>query len=113
MSSADHGSNWVPIAKTTDACERHGTALEVGGEPLALFVIDGCRYVTSNVCTHQLAFLTDGYVEGEYVECPMHQGRFHIPTGTPQGPPLSMRLRTYPVRVDGEDVLVDLSSPAS
>ena len=66
-------------------------------------------YALNNVCTHQFAFMSEGYVDGEYIECPMHQGRFHIPTGAAQCAPVTQPLKTYPVRTDGGDILVDLT----
>lgn len=102
---------WIPIARVGDEIPRHGLAVEVEGEPVALFRVAGCLYATSNVCTHQFALMTEGYVDGEYVDCPMHQGRFHIPTGAPQCEPVTVALRTYPVRQDGDTVSI-LFSPA-
>jgi nitrite reductase/ring-hydroxylating ferredoxin subunit len=98
----------MPLCKLADPVPRHGSALEVDGEPIALFMVDGCRYATSNVCTHQFALMTEGYVDGEYVECPMHQGRFHIPTGAPQGFPVVTPLQTYALRIEGDDVLIEV-----
>ncbi len=110
MSEESKTSKWIPIAKVSDPVDPHGTPVEVEGEELALFMLDGCRYALSNICTHQFAFMTDGYVDGEYINCPMHQGRFHIPTGAPQGVPVTKPLRVYPVRVEGDDVLIEFSA---
>jgi 3-phenylpropionate/trans-cinnamate dioxygenase ferredoxin subunit len=60
--------------------------------------IEGKHYVTDGLCTHQVARLADGFVLGDIIECPMHNGRFHIPTGRVEGPPPSEPLRTYRVR---------------
>jgi nitrite reductase/ring-hydroxylating ferredoxin subunit len=109
MSTDGSHSKWIPIAKISDPIDRHGTPLEVEGEEIALFMIDGCRYAASNVCTHQFTLMTDGYVEGEYIVCPMHQGRFHIPTGAPQGAPVTKPLRVFALRVEGDDVLIEFS----
>lgn len=107
MGTEGKKSKWIPIAKTSDTIDRHGNAIEIDGKSIALFMVDGCRHALANVCTHQFAFMTDGYVEGEYVTCPMHQGRFHIPTGAAQGAPVTKDLQVYPLRVDGEDVLIE------
>jgi naphthalene 1,2-dioxygenase ferredoxin component len=104
-------SRWIPLCKVDDPIAPHGNALEVEGRAVALFMVDGCRYATSNICTHQLALMTDGYVEGEFVDCPMHQGRFHIPTGAPQGRPVTKPLRTYALRIEGDTVLIDMPEP--
>jgi naphthalene 1,2-dioxygenase system ferredoxin subunit len=98
---------WIRIADEAAAIAEHGTAVEVAGEQLALFRIGGCLYVTGNICTHQFALMTDGFLDGEFIECPMHQGRFHVPTGAAQGTPVTIPLKTYPVRVQGGDIEIE------
>ncbi|TGP23413.1 non-heme iron oxygenase ferredoxin subunit [Mesorhizobium sp. M1D.F.Ca.ET.184.01.1.1] len=56
-------------------------------------------YATAGVCTHAHAFLSEGYIDGQTIECPLHQGLFHIPTGTPLSPPVTERLKTYETKV--------------
>jgi hypothetical protein len=51
-----------------------------------------------------------GLVLGEIVECPRHQGRFHIPTGKAKGAPVVMDLRTYPTKVEGGQVYIGLKA---
>ena len=63
-------------------------------------------YATDNVCTHEHAFLSDGYVEGETIECPRHSGRFNYKTGEPRGAPVCIDLQTYQVKVEGGKVYV-------
>jgi ethylbenzene dioxygenase ferredoxin subunit len=72
-------------------------------EPLAVFNVEGTFYVTGNVCTHNVAMLTDGYFEGETVECPLHGGCFNVKTGAATSFPCEKPLRTFPVlEIDGE-----------
>jgi ethylbenzene dioxygenase ferredoxin subunit len=79
-----------------------------GVPPLAAFNIDGEVYCTSNVCTHQLAILTDGFFESDVVECPLHGGTFNVRTGAAMEFPCKIPLRTYPViAVDG-DLYIDV-----
>jgi nitrite reductase/ring-hydroxylating ferredoxin subunit len=66
--------------------------------PLAVYNVDGEFYATSNICTHNIAMLTDGYLEGETVECPLHGGCFNVKTGAPTSFPCEKPLQTY--RVD-------------
>jgi ethylbenzene dioxygenase ferredoxin subunit len=54
-----------------------------------------------------MAWMTDGYVEGEEVECPFHGGRFNIRTGEPTAFPCVVPLQTYPVQVVGDDVCIE------
>lgn len=83
--------------------------LEIPGlPPLAAFNIDGEIYCTSNVCTHQLAILTDGFFEADEVECPLHGGSFNVRTGAAVRFPCKASLATYPVTTVGEDVYIDI-----
>jgi nitrite reductase/ring-hydroxylating ferredoxin subunit len=50
--------------------------------------------------------LSEGWLEGDQVECPLHGGRFEVATGKAMGDPVDCDLKTYPVRVSGEDVEV-------
>lgn len=69
--------------------------------PLAVFNLDGRYYVTDDTCTHGVASLCDGEIDGDdgVVECPFHQGAFEIATGRPAGAPCTIPLRVYPVEV--------------
>lgn len=70
--------------------------------PVAVFNVDGTFYATSNICTHNVAVLTDGYFEGETVECPLHGGCFNVKTGEPTAFPCEKPLQTYAVVHEGE-----------
>ena len=76
---------------------------------LALYRVDGEFFCTDNVCTHAYALLTDGWLEGHVIECPLHAGQFDIRTGKGLCPPITTDLRTLLVRIDGEDLFVELS----
>ena len=74
-----------------------------GGTAVAVFRIGGRHYVTQDACTHGPGSLAEGFIDGEEIECPFHQGRFHIPTGRPSAPPCTIALRVWDVRViDGQ-----------
>lgn len=87
--------------------------VEIGAEYVAVYNIAGRYYATDNICTHQLAFLSEGAMEGEYIECPMHQGRFHVPTGAAQGEPVTESLRIYPVKVEDGNLYVQIDDDAA
>lgn len=79
-----------------------------GLPPLAAFNIDGEIYCTSNICTHNLAILTDGFFEADVVECPLHGGSFNVRTGAAVEFPCKTPLATYPVTTVDEDVFIDV-----
>ena len=73
---------------------------------IAIFNLDGAFYATSDVCTHSFASLSDGFIEDACVECPLHGGRFDIKTGAAIEEPCTEDLEIFPVRIDGDTVLV-------
>jgi ethylbenzene dioxygenase ferredoxin component len=71
---------------------------------IAVYNLDGVFYATDDRCTHGLSSLGEGDVVGDEIECTMHYGSFHIPTGEARQPPCSVAIKTYKVEVRGEDV---------
>ena len=74
------------------------------GPAIAVYNIDGTFYATDDCCTHGLASLAEGTLEGDTIECNLHFGGFHVPTGKAVFAPCSIDVRTYPVVVEGDDV---------
>jgi nitrite reductase/ring-hydroxylating ferredoxin subunit len=73
------------------------------GMVFAVFAVGGRHFVTQDACTHGPGSLSEGFVDGEEVECPFHQGRFHISSGRPSAPPCTIPLRVWDARVvDGQ-----------
>ena len=108
MSGNDEG--WVRAAGRGDLTEGEVLGVEVEGRSIALYATDGGLFATDNICTHAYACLSDGWLDGEVIECPLHAGRFEIKTGKGLGPPIPCDLKTYKVRVVGDEVQVDLAS---
>jgi len=88
-------------------------AFEVGDLRLAVFNIGGQFYVTDDECTHAAASLADGMLEGDVIECAVHFGAFHVPTGEVRAPPCEVALRTYKVVLAGDDIFADLDRNAA
>jgi 3-phenylpropionate/trans-cinnamate dioxygenase ferredoxin component len=95
-------------ANLSDLVEDEPLAVRLGEEQIALYRLDGEVYATHNVCTHQFALLSDGYMEDGCIECPLHQGKFDIKTGAAMCAPVTQAIRVYPVKVEGDQVMVDL-----
>lgn len=75
---------------------------------IAVFNVDGHLYAVDDTCTHQDASLADGWLEGCFVECPLHSSTFDLRTGEPNSPPAREPLQTYVVRVDDGVIVIDL-----
>jgi len=88
-------------------------AFDVGDKRLAAFNIAGKFYVTDDECTHASASLADGMLDGDVIECCMHLGAFHVPTGEVKAPPCTVALRTYKVMLQGDEIFVDLDRDAA
>src|SRR5438477_12974331 len=87
-----------------------GTALrvEAGGLTVAVFNVDGTFYVTDDNCTHGPGSLSEGYIDGDVVECNFHNGQFDIKTGEVVSPPCIVPVKTYPVTVIDGRVTIEV-----
>ncbi len=100
---------WVTVASRSSLDEGDRVGVSVGDKQIALYNVAGEIYATDNVCTHAFAVLTDGWLDGIEIECPLHAGRFDVSTGKGLGPPIPCDLRTYKVRVVGDEVQVSIA----
>ena len=74
---------------------------------------DGDIYACQRYCTHELFPLEFGRISGPCIlRCTLHGSDFDLRTGAVLGPPASERLRTYPVAVEGTDIVVELPDPS-
>jgi len=79
-----------------------------GADAIALFNVDGTLHAVSDRCTHGRASLSEGSVDkdGCTLNCPWHGGKFNIATGEPAGGPVRVAIKTYRVKVEGDQILV-------
>jgi 3-phenylpropionate/trans-cinnamate dioxygenase ferredoxin component len=69
-------------------------------------------FCTSGLCTHEEVHLADGLVMDYLIECRMHNGQFDYRTGEAKRSPVCINLKTYPVKVEGDAVFVEIGQPA-
>ncbi len=105
---SDEAKEWREVAKLGDVPENDVIQVRIGGTCIALFNLAGRHHATSGICTHAHAFLAQGYVQDDTIECPLHQGVFRIPTGRAMAAPATKDLQTYEVKVDGDRILIRL-----
>lgn len=84
--------------------------VEVDDEPVCLINLDGELYALNDTCTHEDASLSDGTIDGDEIECPMHGGAFAIRTGQPTSFPVAVATEKYTVRIVGDEVQVSVKS---
>ena len=98
---------WFRVAAVSDLpdCD---TLLEItcNGQELVLFRLAEGIFCTQASCSHEYSPLCDGMVDGGEVFCEKHGSRFNIQSGAVLSPPADRDLLTFPVKLEGEDILV-------
>lgn len=103
---------WVRACAVVDVELEDVWPFEYRGREYAIYRSPGDRfYATDGLCSHEEANLADGFVMEHIIECPRHNGRFDYRTGEAKGPPACVDLRTYPVKVEGGEVLIEVEGP--
>lgn len=95
---------WYEVARTDDLAPGELMYVEVGNDPVALINLDGEYYALNDICTHQEASLSDGEIDGDEIECPLHGGAFEIRTGLPANFPVVVPVETYDIKTEGDKV---------
>jgi 3-phenylpropionate/trans-cinnamate dioxygenase ferredoxin subunit len=92
-----------------------GSALRVmiDDVPVAIVRSDGEVYAIQDVCSHANVALSEGEIEDQTIECWLHGSRFDLVTGKPTGLPATVPVPVYPVKIDGDDILVAVPSKTS
>lgn len=100
----------VPVAKASEIAPGQMRIVEAGGERIALCNVGGTFYAIQDLCTHDDGPLGEGTLRGNVVECPRHGAQFDVKTGAAVRMPAIAPVRIFPVRVEGEDVVVEVDS---
>lgn len=103
-------SDWIRVCATDDIDEEDVIRFDHGGRTFAIYRSpDNTFHATDGLCTHEKIHLADGLVMDDIIECPKHNGRFSYKTGEARGAPVCINLKIYPVKVDGDDVFMQLA----
>src|SRR5215469_8930981 len=101
-------SEKVELCGADEVAEGAALKVETHGLILAVFNLDGAYYVTDDTCTHGPGSLSEGYIEGDVVECNFHNGQFNIRTGEVVSPPCMIPIKTYPAAVENGKVVIEI-----
>ena len=89
--------------------------VELPDVDVAIVDFDGQLFAIEDVCSHAEVALSDGEVEefdgAPTIECALHGSCFYLRTGEPTNLPATEPVPVYPVRVEGDDVLIDVDAP--
>ena len=102
----------MPAAKASEIAVGTFKPAEVDGRRLLICHTDGGFYAIDDTCTHDDGPLADGWLEGTAIECPRHGARFDVTTGKVVCLPAAAPIHSYRVRVQGDEVQVDVTKPA-
>lgn len=102
--------NFVEVATASELSPGKMKCIAIEGRRLLLANVEGRFCAADDTCSHEDASLSTGVLKGELVRCPLHGSRFNVCTGEVLEEPAELDLRTYPVRVEGDRVLVDLAA---
>ncbi|MCX7279589.1 MAG: MocE family 2Fe-2S type ferredoxin [Burkholderiales bacterium] len=103
-------SNWIEVCALDDIDDEDVIRFDHNGHSYAVYHVAGKVYATDGLCTHEKVHLCDGLVMEHVIECPKHNGRFDIRDGRALGAPVCVNLKTYPAKVEGDRVLVQLGA---
>ena len=100
--------NWHLVGPADDIDEEDVMRFDLGDRTFAVYNTEKGFYATDGICTHEDQHLADGLVIGTVIECPLHQGRFDIVSGKAKSAPVCVDLKTYPVKVEGGELYIQV-----
>lgn len=107
-SSNDGHLGWTRLDEARTLDDESAMHLDIGGHRVCVARSLGKIHAIRDECTHGQVPLSEGDVEGGYVECWMHGSQFDLTTGAPTGPPATEPVAVYPVRINGDYIEVRL-----
>jgi len=99
---------FIKVATTDELADQQAKLVEVEDQKIALFRVDEGFYALGDTCPHRGGPLSEGTVEGTEVTCPWHGAKFDIRTGAVLGPPAGQAVKSYPVKVTGANIEIEV-----
>jgi len=100
--------NWVLACASDEIDDEDLVRFDHGENTFCIYNTAKGFYATDGMCTHEAEHLEFGMVIGTVIECPLHQGRFDIPSGKALSAPVCDNLKTYPVKVKNGDIYIQI-----
>ena len=101
-------ARFVKVGRSAEVPDGRPEVFEIEDRHIAVYRLDGAYYAIEDICTHDGGPLAEGEVEGQEVICPRHGARFDLKTGAATCMPAITPVESYPVRVEGDDLLIGL-----
>lgn len=100
--------SFIAVANTNDVKPGQVKTFAVDGHHIALCNVEGTYFATQDLCTHDGGPLGEGELFDHEIECPRHGGRFDVRTGEVTALPPMFPIKTFPVRVEGDEIQVSV-----
>jgi len=97
----------IDLCGTAEVAPGNALKVETGNLVLAVFNVDGEFFVMDDLCSHGPGSLSEGYIDGDVVECNFHNGQFNIKTGEVAAPPCMVPMKTYKTMVENGRVIIE------
>jgi len=97
---------FVRVAGTGEVAPGKKKLVRLDDEQILLVNLEGTYYAVDGVCPHALASLNISQLDGDEIVCQVHGSTFNVKSGEVLSPPAGEGLTVYPVRVEGDDLLV-------
>ncbi len=101
-------SDWQDVADSSQLDADFPLGVEVNGRPIGVYLVDGQVHAIDDVCPHADALLSQGFVEGGVIECPLHGARFEIASGKCLNEIGERDIRCYPAKVENGRVVIQI-----
>jgi 3-phenylpropionate/trans-cinnamate dioxygenase ferredoxin subunit len=101
-------AQWVKVAAVGEVAPGQKKQIDLDGVEVVLCNVDGEYCAIEDVCTHDGAPLGNGRLRGEQITCPRHGARFSVKTGAALSMPAVEPVDTYPVKIDGNDIFIEV-----
>ena len=98
----------VELCKADEIAPGNALKIEAAGLTVAVFNVEGEFFVTDDACTHGPGSLSEGFIDGDVIECNFHNGQFNIKTGEIVSPPCMIPIKTYPTIVEDGKVIIEV-----
>ncbi len=99
-------AEWIDVVDSAALLEGEVMGVAVGELPIALVRLEDGVFALRDLCSHGHARLSEGFVEGDCIECPLHQGLIGIRDGSPCSAPVTEPVQSIPARVIGNRIEV-------
>ncbi|TBR07519.1 MAG: non-heme iron oxygenase ferredoxin subunit [Candidatus Nitrosotenuis sp.] len=101
-------ASWIKACTKDQVGNNKMFSFDHNEKRLLITNLNGTIYATDRICTHAEADLTSGFLSDEGVRCPLHLSVFNLENGKPQNPPAEEPLKTYNVKIDQNEIYVEV-----